>query len=187
MKHLVYPGAFRHEKLYRELRAAVSGDLSLSEQGILLIDSEAAQGVVVSIEDQVDERVVQVVIAAHDPTTPDAVEAAETAAAANERTLQERAEAAVQTNVDALNLPDPTDANTAYLGHAAIPAGTLTAAQLSVIARTLSDQVDSLTRQNNAVVAQVRALTKQNTTLIRLLLGLVDDTAGTLALNTGNT
>lgn len=98
---------------------------------------------------------------------------------ANQLTLFDRAQNAIQTNIDALNLPDPTDQNIAYLGHAAIPAGTLTAAQLSVIVRTLSDQLDATTRQNNALVAQVRALTKQNTTLIRLLLGVTDDLAGT--------
>lgn len=94
-------------------------------------------------------------------------------------TLQLRALNAIHTNIDALALPDPTAANNAYLGHAAIPGGTLTTAQLSSIVRTLSDQVDALTRQNNALIAQTRALTRQNTTLIRLLLGVTDSTAGT--------
>lgn len=96
--------------------------------------------------------------------------------------LRYQAQQAIQTNIDALALPDPTAANTAYLGHAAIPAGTLTAAQLSTIVRTLSDQVDALTRQNNALVAQARALTRQNTALIRLLLGATDSLDGTTGL-----
>lgn len=55
--------------------------------------------------------------------------------------------------------------NQAYLGHAAIPAGTLTTAQLSNIARQLSDQLDNITKECSAV--------------IRLLLGQLDSTAGT--------
>lgn len=97
-------------------------------------------------------------------------------------TLMRKAQSAIQTNIDALALPDPTSANTTYLGHAAIPAGTLTAAQLSTIVRTLSDQVDALTRQNNALIAQTRALTRQNTAILRLLLGVTDSLDGTNGL-----
>lgn len=99
----------------------------------------------------------------------------------NRDSLVTRARQAIQTNIDALALPDPTAGNNTYLGHAAIPAGTLTAAQLSTIARTLSDQVDALTRQNNALVAQTRALTRQTTALIRIALGVTDTTDGTTA------
>ena len=53
-------------------------------------------------------------------------------------------------------------ANKTYLQHAAIPAGTLTAAQLSGIVRQLSDQLDATTRQLNK--------------LIRLLVGQLDGT-----------
>lgn len=98
---------------------------------------------------------------------------------ANVVALVEKALAAIQTNIDALALPDPTPGNNTYLGHAAIPAGTLTTAQLSVIVRLLSDQVDALTRQANGSFAQLTALTKQNTALLRLLLGIVDSTEGT--------
>lgn len=94
-------------------------------------------------------------------------------------TLLKKAHTAIQTNIDALGLPDPTDANNAYLGHAAIPAGTLTATQLSAIIRTLSDQLDATTRQNNALIAQVRALTKQTTAILRITVGAVDQLAGT--------
>lgn len=66
--------------------------------------------------------------------------------------LAEKAQAALTTN-------------SAYLAHAAIPGGTLTAAQLSVIVRTLSDQVDTLT--------------KECTALIRLATSLLDSTSGT--------
>lgn len=43
-------------------------------------------------------------------------------------------------------------ANQTYLGHAAIPGGTLTLAQLTAIARTVSDQVDALTRQTDGLI-----------------------------------
>lgn len=98
---------------------------------------------------------------------------------ANAAAIQQKAQQAIQTNVDALALPDPTAANNTYLGHAAIPAGTLTTAQLSTIVRTLSDQLDATTRQNNALVSQVQALTRQNTALIRLAVGVLDATTGT--------
>lgn len=55
--------------------------------------------------------------------------------------------------------------NTTYLGHAAVPSGTLTTAQLSSIARQLTDQVDAITRQNNGI--------------IRLLLNQLDDISDT--------
>lgn len=55
--------------------------------------------------------------------------------------------------------------NATYLGHAPIPAGTLTLAQLSAIVRILSDQLDATTRQNAA--------------LIRLATDLLDSTSGT--------
>lgn len=55
--------------------------------------------------------------------------------------------------------------NQTYLGHAAVPSGTLSTAQLSALVRTLSDQTDSLTRQNNG--------------LIRSLLNKLDDLTGT--------
>lgn len=96
-----------------------------------------------------------------------------------EGSLKQKATTALQTNIDALALPDPTDANTTYLTHAPVPAGTLTTIQLSAIVRLLSDQVDALTRQNNALVSQSRALTRQNTTLIRLATNRIDSTSGT--------
>lgn len=55
--------------------------------------------------------------------------------------------------------------NAAYLGHAAVPAGTLTLAQLSTIVRLLADQLDATTRQNTA--------------LIRIVANLLDSTSGT--------
>lgn len=78
-----------------------------------------------------------------------------------------KARQAVQTNIDALALPDPTTANNTYL---AIQSPT----NANVVA-----QVRALTNQSNAVVAQLRALTRQNTAVIRLLLGLLDGTDGT--------
>ena len=56
-------------------------------------------------------------------------------------------------------------ANINYMQHAAIPGGVLTTTQLSSIVRTLSDQVDILTRENTA--------------LIRLSIGVLDSTEGT--------
>jgi hypothetical protein len=94
-------------------------------------------------------------------------------------TLASKAQTALTNNIAALALPDPTPGNQTYLGHAAIPAGTLTTAVLSNIARQLSDQVDSLTRQNDALVAQVTALTRQMNAMIRLAQGLFDSTDGT--------
>ena len=55
--------------------------------------------------------------------------------------------------------------NATYLALPAIPAGTLTAAQLSTIVRQLRDQLDVVTRQDNAI--------------IRVLLGAVDDITDT--------
>lgn len=57
------------------------------------------------------------------------------------------------------------DTNNTSLGHAAIPAGTLTTAQLSTIVREQADQIDALTRQNTA--------------LMLFLLGQFDDIGGT--------
>lgn len=73
-------------------------------------------------------------------------------AAENQRVIVQKAQAALA-------------ANEAYLNHASIPAGTLTALQLSGIARLLSDQVD--------------ALTKQVSGLERIATGQLDSTAGT--------
>lgn len=57
------------------------------------------------------------------------------------------------------------NANRTYLGHAAVPAGNLTVAQSSAAIRQLTDQVDALTRQNQA--------------LIRLALNLLADISDT--------
>lgn len=46
----------------------------------------------------------------------------------------------------------PGGVNATYLGHAAIPAGTLTLIQLSAIVRILSDQLDATTRQSTSVI-----------------------------------
>lgn len=81
--------------------------------------------------------------------------------------LQQKATAAIQTNIDALALPDPTAGNNTFL-----------AISSPTNAQTLA-QVKALTNQNNALVAQVRALTRQNTALIRLALGLLGTTSGT--------
>lgn len=43
-------------------------------------------------------------------------------------------------------------ANATYLSHAPVPSGTLTAAVLSGIVRQLTDQVDLLTRQAQALI-----------------------------------
>lgn len=96
-----------------------------------------------------------------------AVNAAQQAAMANRETLIGRAGAALQTNADALNLPDPTPANTAFLGIVS-----------PTQAQTLA-QVKALTNQANAMYAQVVALTRQNNALIRLALNLLDSTDNT--------
>lgn len=61
---------------------------------------------------------------------------------ANEAALREQAD-------------DALVANAAYLGHPAVPDGTLTAAQLSNAVRQLTDQVDALTRQSNKLIRLV--------------------------------
>jgi hypothetical protein len=85
-------------------------------------------------------------------------------AAANNTTIRSQAQTALQTNADALALPNPTSGNNTYLA-----IGSPTNAQVAA-------QVRALTQQNNALVAQVRALTQQNSKLIRLALGLFDGT-----------
>lgn len=119
------------------------------------------------------------------PRTPD--DDAKDLALANGMTLRQKAQQALTTNATFLAKPDPTAGNNTYLGHATVPNGTLTTAQLSPIVRLLSDQVDALTRQltgtaaagNEALVAQLITVTKQNNALIRLALNLLDDTTGT--------
>lgn len=98
---------------------------------------------------------------------------------ANTSTLLNKALQALATNQDFLDLPNPTPGNTTYLAQAPIPGGTLTAAQLGVALRIVRTQVDSLTRQNNELVAQNIALTRQVNGLIRLLLRDLQDISDT--------
>ncbi len=81
--------------------------------------------------------------------------------------LLAKAQTAIQTNIDALALPDPTSGNNTFLA-----IGSPNAAQQLA-------QLRALTNQNNAIVAQLRAATRQSTTVIRLLRGTVDSTDGT--------
>lgn len=100
MKLLTYPGEFRHRKLYDELRAAITGELSLSGQTDILTDpatSATTPGVIVGVADGTDSKTVDQVVAAHDPTTPGPTEAAEAAAAANDQTLRDRLAATLAT------------------------------------------------------------------------------------------
>lgn len=57
------------------------------------------------------------------------------------------------------------ESNKTFLGHAAIPGGTLTAAQLTQAVNLIVPQLDSVAKQLNA--------------LIKITLGQLDDTAGT--------
>ncbi len=59
--------------------------------------------------------------------------------------------------------------NATYLQHAAIPAGTLTLAQLSAIVRILSDQLDATTRQSTAIIKA----------LLIYIANQTEDTSGT--------
>lgn len=155
MKTLTYRKRTRLGKLQDELVAAVPALKPLTDPAGELVAVMTVSGdatvTVLQVPDGADEQAISAVVSAHDPSTPSAFEQQQQTASANETTLGQRATAALAANV-------------AYLGHAAIPAGTLTAAQLSTVVRTMSDQVDALTRQVDA--------------LIRLTLRVLDSTSG---------
>lgn len=98
---------------------------------------------------------------------------------ANGAAVTARIAAAITANIAVLALPDPTPGNNTYLGLAAIPAGTLTAAVLGNQLRPVRLQVDALTRQNNALRDQVVALTRQITAIERHIGNKLDDVSGT--------
>jgi hypothetical protein len=98
--------------------------------------------------------------------------------AANEESIRAKAQAAIQTNITALALPDPTPNNTAYLNSPALVAGA-SAAQVQAYVRLMDAQLRALTSQNNSLIAQLRAVTRQNTALIRELVRAFDSTDGT--------
>jgi azurin len=101
-----------------------------------------------------------------EPTTKAAVNAAAAPILAAEQAARD-AEANRNQNADQIRAKaeQAIDANIAYLAHAAVPAGTLTTAQLSNIVRSLTDQLDGATRQ---LVA-----------LERLAVNKTDGTSGT--------
>jgi hypothetical protein len=101
-----------------------------------------------------------------EPTTKAAVNAAAAPILAAEQAAA-AAEAQRNQNGDTIRAKAETAiaANISYLGHAAVPAGTLTTAQLSNIVRSLTDQLDAATRQ---LVA-----------LERLAVNKTDDVSGT--------
>jgi hypothetical protein len=86
---------------------------------------------------------------------------------ANKATLRSRAQAALAANAAFLALPDPRNGNNIYLAIAS-PTNAQVAAQ-----------VKALTNQSNAVIAQLLAATRELNALIRMVLGQLDDTAGT--------
>jgi len=92
--------------------------------------------------------------------------------------LLSKAQTAIQTDIDALALPDPTANNNTYLASPALVSNA-TAAQVQAYVRLMDTQIRALTNQNNSIIAQLRAITRQVVTLLRVALNKFDSTEGT--------
>jgi len=92
--------------------------------------------------------------------------------------LLSKAQTAIQTDIDALALADPTSNNNTYLASPTLVASA-TAAQVQAYVRLMDTQLRALTNQNNSIIAQLRAITRQVVTLLRVALSKFDSTEGT--------